>query len=109
MQASPVFSILINETTDVSILKHDDCLWSFCVNGEVKTQFLGVVEVSNGGAVTITDALLEFCGKTEFDIHRQLFTLGSDGASVMLGCRGGCLKTEYLTLLPITVLPIVLH
>ena len=58
-------------------------------NGETKTWFLGIVELSDGRAVTITDALLQLCGKMEFDIHTKLFALGSDGASVMLGCRGG--------------------
>ena len=28
------------------------------------------------------------CGNMEFDIHIKLFALGSDGASVMLGCLG---------------------
>ena len=28
----------------------------------------------------------------DLDIHRRLFALGSDGASVMLGCRGGVSK-----------------
>ena len=32
---------------------------------------------------------MQFCGKMEFDIRTKLFALGSDGASVMLGCRGG--------------------
>ena len=55
-------------------------------NGETKTRFLGIVELSDGRAVTITGALLQICGKMEFDIHTKLFALGSDGASVMLGC-----------------------
>ena len=41
--------------------------------GEAKTRFLGVVQ---------------FCGKMDLNIHKQLFGLGSDSASVMLGCRG---------------------
>ena len=49
----------------------------------------GITELADGRAVTITDALLQLCGKMEFDIHRKLFALGSDGGSVMLGCWGG--------------------
>ena len=41
--------------------------------GEAKTRFLRVVQ---------------FCGKMDLNIHKQLFGLGSDSASVMLGCRG---------------------
>ena len=32
---------------------------------------------------------MQFCGKMEFDILTELFAIGNDGASVMLGCRGG--------------------
>ena len=32
---------------------------------------------------------LELSSKMDLDIHRRLFALGSDGASIMLGCRGG--------------------
>ena len=58
-------------------------------DGEATTRFLGVVELSDGTGVTITDALVESCGKMDLNIRKQLVGLGSDGASVMLGCRGG--------------------
>ena len=58
-------------------------------NGETKTWFLGIVELSDGRAVPITDALLQLCRKMESDIHTKLFALGIDGASVILGCWGG--------------------
>ena len=89
IQNSPVFALLIDETTDVSIKKQMIVYGSYISNGETKTRFLGIVELSDGRAVTITGALLQFCGKMEFDIRTKLFALGSDGASVMLGCRGG--------------------
>ena len=86
IQSSPVFSLLINETTDVSIIKQMLIYGRYISNGETKARFLGIVELSDGRAVTITDALLQFCGKMDFEI---LFALGSDGASVMLGYQGG--------------------
>ena len=61
----------------------------FLTNGEVTTRFLGIVELFDDTAIIITDALLQFCAKMDLDIHKQLVALGSDGASVMLGCRGG--------------------
>ena len=36
----------------------------------------------DGTAVTITDALLQFCGRMELDTQSHLFGLGSDGGSV---------------------------
>ena len=61
----------------------------YIANGETKTRLLRIVELSDGRAITITDALMQFCGKMEFDILTELFAIGNDGASVMLGCRGG--------------------
>lgn len=92
LQSSPVFSLMIDETTDVSILKQMIIYCHYMCKGEVKTCFIGIIELADGKAVTITDALLEFCGKMELDVRKQLFALGSDGASVMLGCKGGVSK-----------------
>ena len=92
IQASPAFALLVDETTDVSILKQLIINGRYLVEGEVHSRFLGIVELPDGKAVTITDALLHFCGKMDLDIHRRLFALGSDGASVMLGCWGGVSK-----------------
>ena len=85
MQASPFFSLLIDETTDVSILKQMIIYGRYICKGEAKIRFLGVVELPDGAAVTITDALLQFCGEMELNIQKQLCGLGSDGASVTLG------------------------
>ena len=89
IQASPVFALLVDETTDVSILKQLIINGRYLLDREVRSRFLGIVELPDGKAVTITDAIFQFCGKMDLDIHRRLFALGSDSASVMLGCRGG--------------------
>ena len=60
---------------------------TYQMDRDTKTRFLGIVELSDGRAITIMDALLQFCGKMEFDIHTKLFALSSDGASLMLRCR----------------------
>ena len=89
IQNSLIFALLVDETTDVLIIKQM-IVYGRCIsNGDTKTRFLGIVELSDDRAVTITGALLQFCGKMEFDIRTKLFALGSDGSSVMLGCRGG--------------------
>lgn len=58
IQSSPAFSLLIDETTDVSIIKQMIVYGRYISNGETKTKFLGIVELSDGRAVTIIDALL---------------------------------------------------
>ena len=84
--------ILIDETTDISILKQMIIYGCYVMKGETKTHFLGMVELSNSKTMTITDPLLQFCGKFELDIRKKLYVLGSDSESVMLGCRGGVSK-----------------
>ena len=80
MQSFPVFSILIDETTNVSIIEHMIIYGRYLSNGVAKIRSLRLVALSHATAVTITDALLQFCGKMEFDIWGQVFALGSDGA-----------------------------
>lgn len=45
MRSSPVFSLLIDETTDVSVLKQMIVYGRYLCNGEATTRFLGVVEL----------------------------------------------------------------
>ena len=75
-----MFTLLINETTDISIVT---------LNGEVRSRYLGIVERPDGKAVTVRNAILQFCSKMTLDIQRCLVAFGSDGTSVILGCRGG--------------------
>ena len=51
---------------------------------KVKTKFLQMVQIPNGIAKTIVDAL---CTEWCLDFKTKLCGLGSDGASVMLQCR----------------------
>ena len=58
LQASPVFLLLIDETTDVSVTKQ---MIIYCLYFIMQTRFLGIVEHFNDKAVTITDILLHLC------------------------------------------------
>ena len=42
-----------------------------------------------GRAITISDTIMKLCGDLQLDVLHHLCGLGSDGASVMLGRRGG--------------------
>ena len=55
---------------------------------QVKTSFLGLVDLPDECASTITDALLEFCARLNLDMTRCV-GLSSDGASVMVGQQNG--------------------
>ena len=53
MQTSFTFSLVIDETTDVSIVKQMVIYGRYICGGEAKTRFLGVVELPDGTASTI--------------------------------------------------------
>ena len=55
----------------------------------MQTRFLQIVQIPDGTAVIIVDTVKKFCDEWNLDIKRKLCGLGSDGASVMLGMRGG--------------------
>ena len=99
LRDSPFFSLCIDETTDVSITKQLIVYGRYIVDGAVQTSFLRALELPNGQARTITDAVCSLCADLEVDLKHRLCGLGSDGASVMLGVRGGVstlLKNEVL-------------
>ena len=58
----------------------------FVHDGAVQTRFLRIIQIPD---VTIVDTVKKFCDEWNLDIKRKLCGLGSDGASVMLGVRGG--------------------
>ena len=63
IQNSPVFSLLIDETMDVSIIKEMIVYCRYISNGETKTRFLGIVELSYGRA-----AQMHFCNLWKYGV-----------------------------------------
>ncbi len=87
--ASPVFSILIDETTDVSVINEMVIYSRFITSeGEIRTVFLKIVELPNGCAETIEQALIKYLESCSLPMQR-LVGFGSDGASVMTGRLNG--------------------
>lgn len=60
----------------------------------MKASFLGMVELSNGKAETIVDALDKFQAEIGLSTD-NLIGLGSDGASVMVGRKSGVCINMY--------------
>nr|XP_006823127.1 PREDICTED: uncharacterized protein LOC100368807 [Saccoglossus kowalevskii] len=92
MKVSPVFSLLMDETTDVAVMKQLITYGKYLTFSgdtcEVKTAFINMDDLINGKAETIVESTEKFFEKTglRFD---QLSGLGSDGASVMVGKKTG--------------------
>ena len=66
-------------------------------SGDVVTAFIGLVDLPDGKAITINDALHTFLTEKGL-VTNTLNGLSSDGAAVVVGKRGGVatlLKREY--------------
>ncbi|XP_071169572.1 zinc finger protein 862-like [Mytilus edulis] len=86
---SRYYSILIDETTDIAVIKQMTILARYITeNNQVKTSFLGMVELPDGKAETIMNALDKFLNELQLPTE-DLIGLGSDGASVMVGRKSG--------------------
>ncbi|XP_077862323.1 zinc finger protein 862-like [Saccoglossus kowalevskii] len=92
IRRSPCFSILMDETTDIAILKQ---LITYCryvkITGnhcEVKTSFIDIDDLPDGKAETIVQSTERMFGANDLNFN-QCATLGSDGAAVMVGKRSG--------------------
>jgi hypothetical protein len=82
--ASPVFSILIDETIDIAVINEMVIYARFIDSGsQVRTVFLKIVELHNGYAETIESALMTYLEEQSIPLSR-LVGFGSDGASVMI-------------------------
>uniref|UniRef100_A0ABM0M350 Zinc finger protein 862-like n=1 Tax=Saccoglossus kowalevskii TaxID=10224 RepID=A0ABM0M350_SACKO len=82
----------MDETTDVAILKQLITYMRYItVNGnecEVKTSFVGIDDLFNGTAETITKSTETTFNKLDINF-KDCSALGSDGAAVMVGQRKG--------------------
>ena len=88
IQKSPYFSIMIDESTDVSTTKALIVYAHLLVDGVRKTRFLADVKLGDCDAVSIEGALegvLEDYGLN----YNSCFGFSSDGASVMTGHENG--------------------
>ena len=93
LEASPFFSIIIDEATDIALTKQLDlCVQYFDIETAiVKVCYLKLLEIATGNAETITDAILShFISHPSIKIDiNKLAGAATDGASVMTGCHEG--------------------
>ena len=89
LQNSPFFVLMIDETTDVAVMKQLVINARYIEDGAVQTRFLSMMHIRDGTASTIFEAVTKLCDDWNLDIKEKMCCLGSDGASVMLGKKGG--------------------
>ncbi|XP_006824225.1 zinc finger protein 862-like [Saccoglossus kowalevskii] len=90
IRESPFYSLMVDETTDISILKQLIMYAKYTdKEGNAKTSFVHISDIFDGKAETIETAIVNFCEKNMFLLNSKMAALGSDGASVMVGKRTG--------------------
>ena len=88
VKASPVVSILCDESTDVSNLKQLVVFVCYLIKGKPCTSFVKIVDLADGTAEVMERALLDVCRQCEIPTS-QIFSFGSDGAPAMTGKHTG--------------------
>ena len=88
MQQSDSIALMVDESTDISVLKQLVIYGRCVVDGELKSHFLGIKDLFNGTAETIETSLLQFLQDVGLSLS-NVSSFGSDGASVMTGRQNG--------------------
>ena len=85
VKASPYFSFMIDESTDVAVLKHSVMVAHYTLPpGEVETNYMHIGDIPDGTATTFEDAIMSYLASKDLD-PRFLRGFGSDGANVTVG------------------------
>ncbi|XP_060580037.1 zinc finger protein 862-like [Ruditapes philippinarum] len=88
VRASPWYTIMVDETTDVAVLSEMIVYIRFLKDGCSQTEYLSIVPLKDGKADTITTAILELLSSCNLPLQ-QMCAFGSDGAAVMVGKKTG--------------------
>ncbi|CAG8634044.1 211_t:CDS:2, partial [Dentiscutata heterogama] len=81
------WSILVDESTSFNT-KHLAIVAKYLINNKPVLRYLGIIELTNCNAKSITEDLERFIIAKSLNI-KNIFHFGSDGASTMLGHRTG--------------------
>ena len=84
LKASPFYSIMADESTDISSKEELSVCGRWIENGKTVEHFLGIVHAKEVTAKALTQYLLDFLQERE-----KLRGLGFDGASAMSESKGG--------------------
>ncbi|XP_060573920.1 zinc finger protein 862-like isoform X2 [Ruditapes philippinarum] len=89
VKVSPWYSIMIDETTDITVVSEMIIYIRYLKDGVSKTDFIGILPLPDGKADTITETLVTFLTEDLGLQLEKMCALGSDGAKVMVGRQNG--------------------
>lgn len=82
------FSLIVDETTDVSSKKCIVLVARYVDDGQVRDRFVALLEVQNADAISLFNLIKEFFNQHNIPF-KNMIGLATDGASVMAGNIGG--------------------
>ena len=85
---SEYYGIIMDESTDLSIHKKLVVYLKYIYNVEMKTELIGNIRIKDGKTQTIHEELQIAIGSLGLNVKNYV-GLGSDGALVMFGQKGG--------------------
>lgn len=88
LKGSQTYSLMVDESKDVSVRKQLVIFGRMFVEGKVETRFLRITELFDGKAETIMKAIKDYLQSSDID-QQAMSGFGSDDASVMVGRRSG--------------------
>ncbi|XP_074632698.1 zinc finger protein 862-like [Acropora palmata] len=88
LHASPYISILIDESTGITVSKKLIIYVKYILEGRDKTSFLCNLEIPNGTAAAIKEVIDHYVENIRVPLSK-IVGFGSDGAAVMLGSKNG--------------------
>ena len=88
LQAVPYYSLMIDESTDISTSQKLIMYIRFLFDGAVCTRFLQIVDLPSAKAADIFDAVVKELESKQLPLEK-LIGMATDGASVMKGERNG--------------------
>lgn len=83
-----IYSLIIDETTDVSTKKSLAVVIRFCHNNKAKDRFLGLIRVESATAEALFNVIVELLNNNRIPLE-NLIGLAADNASVMMGQKSG--------------------
>ena len=90
-QQAKCIGVTLDETTDISVKSQLIVFYKYVLKGVVHEDEAGLEQLHAGNAHTVTAAILARLRKDDIPVSKVVF-IGSDGASVMLGCKNGVQK-----------------
>ncbi|XP_012522038.1 uncharacterized protein LOC105828318 [Monomorium pharaonis] len=102
------FSLLVDESTDHSSVKHLALVIRVNINFQIHDKFLALIEIKNASAQSLYDTIVNFFKENNIPYKLNMIAFAADGAHAMMG-RNHSLKTLLTDIPNLFVIKCVYH